>query len=158
MNAAIHQLAQQYLASPLTLELMAFSGITSALERCAAEARENPSQDPAATTERHARLSDAVCRNSRLWILLLADLANPSNRLADGLKNHLAQLGAAALDQGRRVQAGKTGPNVLIDINRAVLAGLSESRRVVRRQPLGSNFQQQAGQSTGWALQGNALA
>lgn len=157
MNTVTQQLAQTYLTSPLTLELAAFSGATSALERCAAEAGDDLVQNAPAAIERHARLSDAVGRNSRLWIALLADLVSPTIRLSGGLKNRLAQLGAAALDQGRRVQAGETGPKLLIDINRAVMAGLSESHRVSRRQPLAPTFQQPVGQPAGWGWQGNAI-
>jgi flagellar protein FlaF len=83
--------------------------------------------------QRHVRLCDAVQQNTRLWLTLLEDLNDPANRLAADLKARLASLAATSVNHGRRVVAGKATLNLLIDINRAIAAGLTQARATAAR-------------------------
>jgi flagellar protein FlaF len=63
-----------------------------------------------------------------LWLTLLEDLNDPANRLSADLKSRLASLAATSVNHGRRVVAGKATLALLIDINRAIGAGLMQAR------------------------------
>jgi flagellar biosynthesis activator protein FlaF len=133
MSVVTYQRAQLHTASPLTVELTAFTRVTTAMERCAAEAQ--AAAGPAAATLRHVRLCEAVSQNSRLWLTLLEDLNSPANRLTTELKGRLASLGATSVRHGRRVISGEATLQLLIDINRAIIAGLTQARLVAGRVP-----------------------
>lgn len=128
MSVTSYQTAQLHTASPLSVEIMAFQRITAALEKAQAEAKQDLSKDPVGHTQRHVRLCDAVHQNTRLWLTLLEDLSNPANRLPADLKARLASLAASSVRHGRRVVAGEATLNLLIDINRAIHAGLMQAR------------------------------
>jgi len=130
MSVITYQSTQLQTASPLTLEIMAFQKITSALERSQAEAQEDFSDAPVEATQRHVRLCEAVYQNTRLWLTLLEDLNNPGNRLAPDLKGRLASLAATSVRHGRNVVTGKATLNLLVDINRAIMAGLTQARNL----------------------------
>jgi flagellar biosynthesis activator protein FlaF len=134
MSVVTYQRAQLHTASPLTVELTAFTRVTTAMERCAAEAQ-GSSAGSAAATQRHVRLCDAVYQNTRLWLTLLEDLNSPTNRLTAELKGRLASLGATSVRHGRRVITGEATLQLLIDINRAIMAGLTQARLVAGRVP-----------------------
>jgi flagellar protein FlaF len=133
MSVIAYQSTQLQTASPLSLEIMAFQKITNALERSQAEAPQDLSAQPVLATQRHVRLCDAVYQNTRLWLTLLEDLNNPANRLSADLKAGLAGLAATSIRHGRQVLAGKATLNLLIDINRAIAAGLSQARAIASR-------------------------
>ena len=132
MSVVAYQTAQLHTASPLTVELMAFTRVTTAMERCVAEAQSGSSAG-AAATQRHVRLCEAVYQNTRLWLTLLEDLNSPANRLTAELKGRLASLAATSIRHGRRVISGEATLQLLIDINRAIMAGLTQARLVAGR-------------------------
>jgi flagellar protein FlaF len=106
MSVVAYQTTQLHTASPLTVEIMAFQKVTGALERAQADARQDLSAQPVLATQRHVRLCDAVHQNSRLWLTLLEDLANPANGLPAELKARLGSLAATSVRHGQRVVAG----------------------------------------------------
>jgi flagellar protein FlaF len=128
MSVVNYQKVQLHTASPLSVEIMAFQKITTALEKARAEAKQDLSSEPLLAMQRHVRLCDAIQQNTRLWLTLLEDLNSPANRLAADLKSRLAQLAATSVNHGRRVVAGQATLNLLIDINRAIAGGLTQAR------------------------------
>jgi len=128
MSNSKYQAASVETASPLSVEATAFNRVTAALEQCAREAVIGRLADPTQRVERHIRLRDAVYQNSRLWIAILDELVSPDNRLPQDMKQRLASLGATSLTHGRKILAGQATPQLIIDINRAILIGLAQSR------------------------------
>lgn len=128
MSVHKYQAAHVQTASPLSVEVMAFNRVTAALEQCARDAAKGRESDPTQRVERHVRLCDAVYQNSRLWITVLDDLVSPDNRLPQDLKQRLASLGATSVTHGRKVLANQATVQLLIDINRAIIVGLSQAR------------------------------
>jgi flagellar biosynthesis activator protein FlaF len=128
MSIVAYQTNQLHTASPLTVEIMAFQKITGALERAQADARQDLSAQPVLATQRHVRLCDAVHQNSRLWLTLIDDLSDPANGLPAELKARLGSLAATSVRHGQRVVGGHATLNLLIDINRAIAAGLMQAR------------------------------
>nr|WP_162623816.1 flagellar biosynthesis regulator FlaF [Paracoccus saliphilus] len=66
----------------------------------------------------------AVYKNTELWTLLAADLADPGNALPDETKAGLISLAGFAIRHGQAVMAGRVGTDPLIDINLSVMRGL----------------------------------
>jgi flagellar protein FlaF len=128
MSIVAYQTTQLHTASPLTVEIMAFQKVTGALERAQADARQDLSTQPVLATQRHVRLCDAVHQNSRLWLTLIEDLSDPANGLPAELKARLGSLAATSVRHGQRVVGGNATLNLLIDINRAIAAGLMQAR------------------------------
>ncbi len=122
------QTAQLHAASALRVEIMAFRKITVALEQAQAKAYQDPSFQPLKATQRHVRPCDAVHRNARLWLTPLEDLNSPANGLTGDLKARLASLAATSVRHCRRILAGQATLNLLIDISRAIAAGLTQAR------------------------------
>ena len=133
MSVVAYQTTQLHTASPLTVEIMAFQKVTAGLERAQSDAKEDLSSQPALATQRHVRLCDAIYRNSQLWLTLLEDLCNPDNGLAADLKGRLGSLAATSVRHGQRVVAGQATLSLLIDINRAIAAGLMQARANVAK-------------------------
>jgi flagellar biosynthesis activator protein FlaF len=128
MSIHKYQAAHVETASPLSVEVMAFNRVTAALEQCAHASAKGRPADATQRIQQHVRLCDAVYQNSRLWIAILDDLISPENRLAQDMKQRLASLGATSLTHGRKILAGQATPQLLIDINRAILTGLAQAR------------------------------
>lgn len=70
-------------------------------------------------------LAEALHRNRLLWDTLLADLVLESNTLPKPLRAQLIQLGHFVRSYSARVLQGTDDVQTLIDINQAILAGLS---------------------------------
>ena len=128
MSVVAYQTTHLHTASPLTVEIMAFQKVTGALERAQDDATQDLSAQPLLATQRHVRLCDAVHQNSRLWLTLLEDLTNPANGLPNDLKARLGSLAVTSVRHGQRVVAGHATLSLLIDINRAIAAGLMQAR------------------------------
>ncbi len=128
MSIVAYRTTQLHTASPLTVEIMAFQKVTGALERAQADARQDLSAQPVLATQRYVRLCDAVHQNSRLWLTLLEDLSNPTNGLPGELKARLGSLAATSVRHGQRIVGGHASLGLLIDINRAIAAGLMQAR------------------------------
>lgn len=128
MSTNKHQATQIETAALLSVPTIAFNRVTAALEQCAREAAIGRLADPTQRVERHTRLCEAVYQNSQLWIAILGDLVSPDNRLPQDMKQRLASLGATSLTHGRKILAGQATPRLIIDINRAIMIGLSQAR------------------------------
>lgn len=66
----------------------------------------------------------AVYRNSELWTVLAADLADPANALPDDVKAGLLSLAIFSLRHGKDVSAGKADIAPLIEVNLSIMRGL----------------------------------
>lgn len=69
-------------------------------------------------------LLSALDDNLRLWSVLAADVAHPSNGLPAPLRAQLFYLYEFTAQHSRQVRGGKASAEVLIDINTAVMRGL----------------------------------
>jgi flagellar protein FlaF len=138
VNNQNQRAVQAQITLPLSVQAVAFNRVTTALEQCGREARKGGPDDAGQRSERHVRLRDAVQQNSRLWFTILDELLSPENRLPPDMKQRLASLGATSLTHGGKVLAGQASLQLLIDINRTILSGLSQMRDGVRHQ-LGSD-------------------
>jgi len=70
-------------------------------------------------------LAEALVENSRLWAALAVDLADPENALSMALRGQLLSLAQFTLQQTDKILEGRESAEVLIEINTAVLRGLS---------------------------------
>lgn len=69
-------------------------------------------------------LAEALHDNRLLWTALAADVAGDGNGLPNELRARLFYLAEFAMAHGRKVLGGVADPQVLIDINTAVMRGL----------------------------------
>ncbi len=72
-----------------------------------------------------AARAEALHDNRRLWIRLAADVADHDNGLPEVLRARIFYLAEFTQHYSRRVLRGEAGVDPLIDINTAVLRGLS---------------------------------
>jgi flagellar protein FlaF len=100
-------------ASDRQLEFALFMQITTALENVLDSGRVSLSD-----------WADAINRNQQLWTILAADLMLPSNALPDDLKRRLLLLSEFVRRTSLKVLAGEEDVSGLIEINKAVMAGL----------------------------------
>lgn len=66
----------------------------------------------------------AVSKNSELWTILAADLAEPGNGLQDETRAGLISLAGFAIRHGHAVMEGRASTDPLIEINLSVMRGL----------------------------------
>ncbi|WP_319638923.1 flagellar biosynthesis regulator FlaF [Rhodobacter sp. Har01] len=66
----------------------------------------------------------ALSANEQLWSMLGADVALPENGLPQTLRARLFYLYRFTFEHSRKVLAGSANPEVLVEINTAVLKGL----------------------------------
>ena len=98
-----------------------FAEVTAALARAG-----NPVGEEAGfevRSRRFAALVEAVHHNRKLWTTLAADVAGADNALPQPLRAQIFYLAEFAEAHGRAVLRG-ADPAPLIEINRAVMAGL----------------------------------
>ena len=116
----IEQARQAYapVNSPLrtdrSTELQIFSQTTSRLRLAAT-----------ATPPDFARLAAALHENRRLWTLLAADVADADNGLTQDLRAQIFYLAEFTAYHSRKVLKDDATVDALIDINLAVMRGLS---------------------------------
>jgi flagellar biosynthesis activator protein FlaF len=116
----IEQARQAYapVNSPLrtdrSTELQIFSQTTSRLRLAAT-----------ATPPDFARLAAALHENRRLWTLLAADVADAENGLTQDLRAQIFYLAEFTAYHSRKVLKGEATVDALIDINLAIMRGLS---------------------------------
>jgi flagellar biosynthesis activator protein FlaF len=116
----IEQARQAYapVNSPLrtdrSTELQIFSQTTSRLRLAAT-----------ATPPDFARLAAALHENRRLWTLLAADVADAENGLTKDLRAQIFYLAEFTAYHSRKVLKGEATVDALIDINLAIMRGLS---------------------------------
>ncbi|MEM5518843.1 flagellar biosynthesis regulator FlaF [Henriciella sp. AS95] len=101
-------------ATDKQIEYALFSEITNALKDVAAQDMPPP-----------AIWAEAIDRNLQLWLALSIDLLNPSNQFDPQLRIGLINLGETVRRISHRVLAGEAELDELIDINEAIMAGLS---------------------------------
>lgn len=103
------------LKTPRDIEYDVLARITSAL---AAASRDN---GPGAVPAMFAALHE----NRRLWTAFAADLAHPDNGFAPDLRARLFYLAEFTIRHSDRVVSGEADPAVLVEINTAVMRGLT---------------------------------
>lgn len=94
-------------------EYEAFARITARLKATAAAGRAG-----------FGALAEALHENRRLWTILAADVAEADNGLAQPLRAQIFYLAEFTLQHTPKVLAGKAAPDVLVEINSAVMRGL----------------------------------
>ncbi len=72
-----------------------------------------------------SKVAEALHENRRLWVELAIDLANPDNALPQQLRVQLLGLAQFTITHTAAVLEGRASAEVLVDINTAVLRGLS---------------------------------
>ena len=77
-----------------------------------------------ATKNRFAELARAVYENERLWAALACDVAEEGNGLPAELRSKIFYLYEFTRHHGRKVLQGAATPEVLVEINTAVMRGL----------------------------------
>jgi len=70
-------------------------------------------------------LAEAMTENRRLWTEFATDLASAENGLPEALKGQLLNLAQFTMRHTEQVLAGDARADVLIDINIAIMRGLS---------------------------------
>ena len=73
----------------------------------------------------HSKLVTALFKNRELWAILASDVAGEGNALPRQLRAQIFYLAEFTVQQSRKILAGQATPEALIDINNAVIAGLS---------------------------------
>lgn len=73
-------------------------------------------------------LAKAIDANLRLWTVLGADVADPSNALPQALRAQLFYLYEFTAEHSRAILEGRSSVGVLVDINTAVMRGLRGER------------------------------
>ena len=111
-----YKAVQKEMTSDKAVELRVFMSVTAQLR---AVDSTDKLQFPA--------LSEAIVENLKLWKILFIDLVNPKNTLPLDLKTSLIQLADFTQNHSRRVLLGEASPEVLVDINDSVIAGLRQS-------------------------------
>ncbi|WP_372838817.1 flagellar biosynthesis regulator FlaF [Phaeovulum sp.] len=74
-------------------------------------------------------LAQALHENRRLWTTLAADVADPGNQLPAPLRARIFYLAEFTDKHTRKVLAGDSGPDVLVEINTAIMRGLRQDGR-----------------------------
>jgi len=124
MSIAAYKRTIRETESPRQIERRILTEVTNRLERHVAAF--DATRDPG---ERLALLSDglrqAVWENEGVWITLKADLAVPENRLPPALKAQLISLALWVERHSQAVLGGKGQLAPLVEINRAIIAGLA---------------------------------
>lgn len=100
-------------ATPRQIEAQIFSRIAADIEAASVNKKET-----------YRELAEAIHQNTKLWSLLITDLASEENAYPDELKANLINLGTFSIRQGRSVLAGSAEAQPLVEINRSVAAGL----------------------------------
>jgi flagellar protein FlaF len=73
-----------------------------------------------------AALAQALHENRRLWTILAADVAEPGNSLPGDLRARIFYLAEFTAQYSSKVLTEGADPDVLVDINTAVMRGLRQ--------------------------------
>lgn len=101
-------------ATDKQIEYALFSEITDALKDVAAQDMPPP-----------AVWAEAIDRNLQLWLCLSVDMLNPENQLDPNLRNNIVSLAEMVRRMSYRVLSGAEGLTDIIEINEAIMRGLS---------------------------------
>ena len=116
MSLKAYQSAAQQAEDPRSLEYRLFAEVTRSLMAA--------SQLDA--TDIGGRMT-ALDWNRRLWSVLATDCAQPGNALPDGMRANIISLGLWVNRHTSAVMAGQETFQPLIEVNRAMMQGLSPS-------------------------------
>lgn len=105
---------QNQTRSPRATEYAAFARITAKLKKASSKDRDNFSE-----------LATALHENRKLWRLIAIDVAGPGNKLSAGLRTQLYSLYEFTDKHTSEVLARRADPEPLIEINSAIMRGLS---------------------------------
>lgn len=124
MSVAAYKRTQRASETPRDIERQIFSRVTAALSSSAQSFDAAPDN-----RSRMAILSGslqlALAENIRLWSLLRADLNHADNQLPPALRAQLISLALFVERQTAAVIGGTGLLQVLVDVNRSVIDGLS---------------------------------
>jgi len=113
MSLQKYQTALRTTENPRSMEYRLFAQVTRALMDC---------KDKSAQQR-----IEALDMNRRMWLVLQADLVDGRNQLPNQLKASLISLSIWVEKHTSKTMAGSVGIDPLIDVNRAVMEGLSLS-------------------------------
>lgn len=99
-----------------SIEYEAFAKITRELS--------SPDENSA---DYYIKISKALYNNLRLWAILADDIANDNNALPNDLRSKLFYLAEFTRHHTAKVYSGDANPNILVEINTAVMRGLRAS-------------------------------
>ena len=116
MSIQAYQATAQKTESPRQAEYRAFAMVTRGLIDAAAL--------PASEIGRRA---EALDKNRRLWVVLAADCGTEGNQLPPGLRAQIISLSIFVDKHSRAIMRQGASFEVLIDINRTIMQGLSPS-------------------------------
>lgn len=117
----VHALAQTAYGDPTTVQKSTRSAEYDVISRITARLQKALQTETAA----FPKLAEALHENRRLWVELATDLANPGNALPLELRVQLLNLAQFSLRHTEEVLSGRGSADVLVDINLAILRGLS---------------------------------
>jgi flagellar protein FlaF len=117
--AAAYAKTSRKLLSPRGIEEKAFQQVTGMLQAVNGIAN--------APT---AKLAEAIHNNTQLWTLLATDAASDANALPPALRAQIISLALYTQKTGRAVLRKEAELDDLIQINRAIMAGLDGARGV----------------------------
>lgn len=100
--------------TPRATEFDAFARITRRLKAAGRDPRDFPA------------LAAAITDNRKLWTLLAAEVAETENALPRDLRARIFYLAEFTEHQSRRILRGEATADVLVEINAAIMRGLSE--------------------------------
>lgn len=99
--------------TPRAIEYEVIARVTQRLNAAIARQKDN-----------YPAFVEALSANERLWTTLGADVALPDNGLPQALRARLFYLCRFTFEHSRKVLAGTANPDILVEINTAVLRGL----------------------------------
>ena len=76
------------------------------------------------------KLAEAMHENVQLWTTVMADVASDDNQLPLELRAQIFNLGEFIRKHTLKVLDGSETVDAIIDINKAIIAGLRESQRI----------------------------
>jgi flagellar protein FlaF len=99
---------------PRAIEFQLFSQVTARLQQAAAGL---PATFP--------KLAEALHENRKMWTLLATDVADPGNALPATLRAQIFYLAEFTMLHSQKVLSGDATAAALVDINSAIMRGLS---------------------------------
>lgn len=111
--AAAYAKVSQKVLGPRGIEKKAFQQVTGLLQAA--------SDDPTLST---ATLAEAIHNNSQLWTLLATDASSEANALPPAFRAQIISLAIFSQKTGRAVLRKEAQIDDLIEVNRAIMAGL----------------------------------
>ena len=110
---------QTHLRNERSTELQLFGEITARLKNALADGSKN-----------HPKLVAALHQNRQLWNTIAIDVANDENALPKQLRAQLFYLAEFTQLHTSKVLRHEADVTALIDINRAIIAGLGQSEHI----------------------------